>query len=114
MIDRSRRVLLAVEAKDFEFARTPQELANEVEKLIGEHGSASTHHLERIGFFRDHLPRLLKELGIADDPDGSDVHGMVVTSADLLGTHYLGASGLDATCGSPRSGALNQLTPISC
>ena len=36
--DRSRRVLLAVEAKDFEFARTPQELANEVEKLIGEHG----------------------------------------------------------------------------
>ena len=43
---------------------------------------------------RDHLPRLLKELGIADDPDGWDVQGMVVTSADLLGTHYLGASGL--------------------
>jgi hypothetical protein len=94
VIDRSRRVLLAVEAKDFEFARTPHELGNEIKKLIGEGGSASTHHLERVGFLRDQLPRLLKELGIADDPAAWDVQGTVVTSSDLLGTHYLGASGL--------------------
>ncbi|MBU3689578.1 MAG: hypothetical protein FGM29_08495 [Actinobacteria bacterium] len=94
VIDRSRRVLVVVEAKDFEFARTPQELGNEVEKLIGERGSASTHHLERVGFLRDQLPRVLKELGISDDPVGWDVQGMVVTSSDLLGTHYLRASGL--------------------
>ncbi len=94
VIDRSRLVLLVVEAKDFEFARTPQELGNEVEKLIGERGSASTHRLERIEFLRDHLPRVLKELSISDEPTSWDVQGMVVTSADLLGTHYLGASGL--------------------
>jgi hypothetical protein len=94
VVDRSRRVLLAVEAKDFQYARTPHELGNEVEKLIGERGSASTHHLERVGFLRDHLSRLLRELNVADDPASWDVQGMVVTSADLLGTHYLGASGL--------------------
>lgn len=94
MIDRSRRVLLAVEAKDFEFARTPQELANEVKKLIGERDSASAHHLERIAFLQSRLPRVLKELNIANDPSGWDVQGIVVTSADLLGTQYLGASGL--------------------
>ena len=93
VIDRQRRILLAVEAKDFELARTPRELANEVEKLIGEHGSASTHHRERLEFLRSHLPRVLNELGIADDSARWDVQGMVVTSADLLGTHYLAARG---------------------
>lgn len=93
VIDRPRRVLIAVEAKDFQFARTPQELANEVEKLIGEHNSASIHHLERVDFLRTYLPRLLRELDLTDDPASWDVQGMVVTSADLLGTHYLAASG---------------------
>lgn len=93
VVDHARRSLVAVEAKDFEFARTPQELFNEVEKLIGDDGSASTHHLERVGFLRDHLPRVLAELGIADNADRWDVQGMVVTSVDLLGTHYLEASG---------------------
>jgi hypothetical protein len=111
VIDRSRRLLLAVEAKDFEFARTPQELGNEIEKLIGERGSASTHHLERVGFLRDHLPRLLKELGIADDAAGWDVQGMVVTSSDLLGTHYLGASGLARDLRLISLDALRERTP---
>jgi hypothetical protein len=93
VVDRARRSLLAVEAKDFEFARTPQELFNEVDKLIGEDGSASTHHLERVGFLRDRLPQVLAELGIADDAGRWDAQGMVVTSVDLLGTHYLDASG---------------------
>lgn len=93
VVDRVRRSLLAVEAKDFEFARTPQELFNEVEKLIGDGNSASTHHLERVGFLRSHLPQVLAELGIKDDAGAWNVQGMVVTSVDLLGTHYLDASG---------------------
>jgi len=106
VIDRSRRVVLAVEAKDFEFARTPQELANEVEKLIGESGSAAAHHNERLSFLRAHLPRLLRELQLADDPTSWEVQGMIVTSADLLGTHYLHASGL---AGDLRLTSLNAL-----
>ena len=93
IVDRTRRVLLAVEAKDFELARTPQELANEVEKLISDAGSASTHHLERVNFLRTRLARVLNELKIVDDPARWEVQSMVVTSADLLGTHYLAASG---------------------
>ncbi len=111
VIDRSRRALLAVEAKDFQFARTPQELGNEVKKLTDERGSASTHHLERVGFLRDNLPRLLKELDITDDSTLWNVQGMVVTSADLLGTHYLRASGRAGDLRLISLGDLSEQTP---
>jgi len=62
-------------------------------------------------FLRAHLPRLLKELQIADDRTGWDVQGMIVTSADLLGTQYLRASGLAGDLGLMSLHALREQTP---
>lgn len=92
VVARGRRVLLGVEVKDFETARTPFELRNEVDKFIDPDGSAFTHHAERLDFLRQNLARVLGELLIEDEPSSWDVQGMLVTSADLLGTHYLDAS----------------------
>jgi hypothetical protein len=110
VIDRSRHVLLAVEVKDFETARTPFELRNEVNKLVGE-GSAATHHAERLDFLRHNMSRVLRELRIDDDPSSWEVRGMVVTSADLLATHYIDASQLRADTRVVSLDGLLQLSP---
>lgn len=49
-IDRKERVLVAVEVKDFELARTPAELSNEMKKLLDGPKSAAGHHEERLAF----------------------------------------------------------------
>lgn len=88
VVDRKNKVLLAVEVKDFEFARTPFELSNEIEKLLGDTGSAAAHHHERLTFMRGQLPRILNELSLDGAPRSWQVQGLIVTSNDLMAAHY--------------------------
>lgn len=65
--DTRSRVLWAVEAKSLAFARTPPELANELENTFGTGGSkrsAVEKHMERTSWLRDHLPATLEWLGL--------------------------------------------------
>lgn len=92
VIDRSHKVLLAVEAKDFEFARTPLELSNEVAKLLDGEGSALHHHLERLDFLRRQLSGVVRELGLPGRHGEWQVQGLIVTSHDLLAARFHQAS----------------------
>jgi hypothetical protein len=90
VVDRDKMVLLAIEVKDFEFARTPFELSNEIAKLVGEEGSAISHHQERLTFLRTNLEAIIRELGLPGSARDWQVHGLVVTSTDLMAAHFSG------------------------
>jgi len=101
VVDPTKRVLLAVEVKDFEVARTPVELANEMSKLLEGSSSAVERHRRRVDFVRANLADALVELGIDDDPGKWQVVGQVTTSASHISPHLLRnpsrVAGLDLT-----------------
>ncbi|WP_369371732.1 hypothetical protein AB1046_23730 [Promicromonospora sp. Populi] len=81
------RTIIAVEAKDFEIARTPAELANELEKMFsGKKGkkSAVELHNRRIDWLREHISDVVLDLGLDGDVSGWQVIGVVVTSDPLI------------------------------
>ncbi len=81
------RSILAVEAKDFEIARTPVEIANELEKLFsGKKGKKSTIELhgKRIDWLRQHLDEVALSLGANGGTAPWRVIGAVVTSDPLI------------------------------
>jgi hypothetical protein len=86
--DPARKVLLAVEVKDFEFARTPFELSNEIEKLLDGPHSAAHHHEERLRFLRTNLQRVAAELNLPGEASEWQVLGLIVTSNDLMAAHF--------------------------
>ena len=78
---------MAVEAKDFEIARTPAEIAGELEKLFtGKKRKKSTVelHSRRLEWLREHLDEVVRSLG--EDPDDGTWHivGSIVTSDPLV------------------------------
>ena len=78
--------IVAVEAKDFEIARTPVEIANEVEKLFtGKNGKRSTAelHSRRIDWLRDNITMIAAHLGLPASTR-IKVLGAVVTSEPLI------------------------------
>ncbi|GIG24650.1 hypothetical protein Cde04nite_08940 [Cellulomonas denverensis] len=78
--------VVAVEAKDFEVARTPAEIANEVAKLFtGKDGKRSTVelHSRRIDWLRDNIAIVAADLGLSPDTK-IKVLGAVVTSEPLI------------------------------
>ena len=85
---RPTRSVVAVEAKDFEIARTPAEIAGEFEKLFkGKKGKKSTVelHTRRLDWLRKNLQEVVRSLG--EDPlDGGQWHavGRIVTSDPLV------------------------------
>ncbi len=86
------RSIIAIEAKDFELARTPAEMARELEKLFtGKKGKKSTIqlHTRRINWLRDHLHQVVSEMDIRADDDTAPWHviGAVVTSEPLVTPH---------------------------
>jgi len=84
---RPTRSIVAVEAKDFEIARTPAEIAGEFEKLFkGKRGKKSTVelHSRRLDWLREHLAEVARSFG--EDPDDGPWHvvGSIVTSDPLV------------------------------
>lgn len=78
--------VVAVEAKDFEIARTPVEIANEVAKLfVGKNGKRSTVelHSRRIDWLRDNIGVVVADLSLRASTRVR-VLGAVVTSEPLL------------------------------
>lgn len=81
------RSIIAIEAKDFEVARTPAEIARELEKLFsGKPGKKSTLelHNRRIDWLRQHLSEVLLYLNEDTDAAPWQVIGAVVTSEPLI------------------------------
>jgi hypothetical protein len=84
---RPTRSVVAVEAKDFEIARTPAEIAGEFEKLFkGKKGKKSTVelHTRRLDWLRENLVDVVRSLG--EDPDDGQWQavGTIVTSDPLV------------------------------
>lgn len=65
--DRRRKEVLAIECKDLALARTPRELATEIERLFegrGDRESAAERQLKRAKWLGERLDKVLLELGI--------------------------------------------------
>ena len=84
------RTVLAVEAKDFEVARTPAEMSHEIVKLFrGKQGkkierSAADKHARRVDWVRGNLAAVLAHIGAEVGPDECRVAGVIVTSEPLV------------------------------
>ena len=79
--------IVAVEAKDFEIARTPAELKYEIEKLFtGKDKKKPTVdlHSRRIEWLRQHIHAVVASFGIEGGADGWRVSGVIVTSEPLV------------------------------
>ncbi len=85
-VHRGRQELLLIEAKDLEVARTPTELRNEINQLIGEGNSAINRLAERATWVRAHLSGVLAELGVTDLATVI-VRPVVVVKQPLLSEH---------------------------
>jgi len=86
-IHAASRSILAVEAKDFEIARTPVEIANELVKLFsGKKGKKSTIelHSKRVDWLRQHLDEVVLSFGGNSGTAPWRVIGVVVTSDPLI------------------------------
>lgn len=84
--DPDSRSILAVEAKDFEVARTPAEMANELVKLFdGKGGKQSTVqlHSKRVEWLRANQADVARELGI-DSESLCLLAGFIVTDEPLI------------------------------
>jgi hypothetical protein len=85
VLDHALKLLVAIEAKDFEVARTPAELKNELEQTIVGPKSAVAHHGERVVWLRAHLGEVLANFGIpAQDRSEWRLEACVVVSEPLL------------------------------
>ncbi|MEP9364359.1 hypothetical protein ABLE68_15435 [Nocardioides sp. CN2-186] len=84
------RTVVAIEAKDFEIARTPAEMSHEVVKLFaGKQGkkperSTVEKHRRRIEWLGANLARVLTHFGVDGNADDCSVVGVVVTSDPLV------------------------------
>lgn len=88
VLDERNKVMVAVEVKDFEFARTPVELAGEMTKLLVGDKSAAHHHAERLAFLKRHRAEVHAALGLSGAEREWQIHGQVVTSHDLLAAQF--------------------------
>lgn len=81
------RTLIAIEAKDFEIARTPSELSSELEKLFtGKKGKKSTVelHSRRLDWLRHNVHAVVQDLVGDPNPQSWTVVGAIVTSDPLV------------------------------
>ena len=87
--DSSRRIIHALECKDLAGARTPAELANELEETFSREGSgrsAADTHLERTQWIVENLSTVLGFLGL-NEVDGWRVQGRIVVDTEVLSPH---------------------------
>jgi len=88
-IHRGRNELLLLEVKDLETARTPAELTNEVDNLIGEGNSAIRRLKQRTVWVHQHLEAVLRELGISTPGKRWSVRPIVVVNEALLSENLI-------------------------
>jgi len=81
VLDPRRRTLWAFECKDFEAARTPAELANEIERLVD---SGVPKHKRRIAWLSAHASEVVRCLDPGAHSEGFKVEGAVVLDTPLL------------------------------
>ena len=87
VVDTRRHRVLAVETKDFEQARTPFKLSNELKKLF-DGRLRWNHHSERIDRLRDHLDGVLQRLGLEEGAGKWGVEGLIVVSRPLVTPYF--------------------------
>ncbi|GAA3474588.1 hypothetical protein [Nonomuraea roseola] len=85
----SRGRAAILEAKDFEMARNPSELANEADALLRGDKSAAFKIARRAQRIRTHLAPTLNQFTDSPDTRGWTVAPVVVTSRDLVTSRVL-------------------------
>ncbi|WP_143681770.1 hypothetical protein [Actinacidiphila glaucinigra] len=88
-INPKRRKIFVVEAKDFEMARNPSELANEADALLRGDKSATVKIARRAQWIRNHLALTLNQFTGTRDTHGWSVIPVVATSRDLMASRVL-------------------------
>ena len=83
-VDERHRRIYVIEAKDFEVARTPAELANEIDNLLKSDKAAVKRLALRADWVRRHVAPTLTELGIAALKGSWTVVPLVVVDERLL------------------------------
>lgn len=83
-IDVHNRKIYVVEAKDFEVARTPAELANEIDNLLLSDKAAIRRLAQRAQWVREHIPSTLTELGMQSQSGTWTVTPLVVVDERLI------------------------------
>jgi hypothetical protein len=86
------RVVIVIEAKDFEMSRNPTELANEAEDLLRGDKSALFKLGRRTEWVRRNLAATLAHFTGASDTAGWTVTSAIATSRDLMAPRVLSAS----------------------
>jgi hypothetical protein len=79
-----RKVICLAEAKDLELARTPVELANEVNSLLRDERSAKTRILPRVEWVERNLSLVLEHFKVDQNATGWRILPVIVTSQDLV------------------------------
>ncbi|MCK1807074.1 MULTISPECIES: hypothetical protein [unclassified Micromonospora] len=79
-----RRLIFVAEAKDFELARIPRELANEAESLLYGQRSALRKLTGRANWVRQNLPAVIQHFNLDLDASGWSVVPVIVTSRSLV------------------------------
>ncbi|WP_147286267.1 hypothetical protein [Streptomyces parvulus] len=88
-INPEHRMIFIVEAKDFEMARNPSELANEADALLRGDKSATFKIARRAQWIRTHLAPTLNQFTKSADTRGWTVAPVVATSRDLVTSRVL-------------------------
>ncbi|MGW5665938.1 hypothetical protein ACWEWG_39010 [Streptomyces sp. NPDC003758] len=91
-ISTARRTIILIEAKDFEMARNPTELANEADDLLRGDKSALFKLGRRTAWVRQNLAATLAHFIGDRDTSGWTVTSAIVTSRDLMAPRVLASS----------------------
>lgn len=84
-IDGARMTLWAIECKNLVFAKTPHELASELQDLEDADDGMVAKHQRRVDWLRGNLPVVASELGLPAGP--WRVEGLIVVHSDLVSVH---------------------------
>jgi hypothetical protein len=91
-LDPATKTIIVAEAKDFELARTPAELANEAEDLLTGDKSAVRKLGRRAAWVQSHVALALRHFGVAATETGWHVVPVIVTSRHLISPRVLEVS----------------------
>jgi hypothetical protein len=91
-LDPASKTIIVAEAKDFEVARIPAELANEAEHLLIGDKSAVRKLSRRAAWVESHLGLVLRHFSVAATATGWRVVPVIATSRSLVSPNVLEAS----------------------